>query len=209
MRIWLVAVALVAAGCAQTVSDGCPDAYFVGVRGSGQEPGVGQQVADLYDQFVADFEGSAELVALDYPAAQGQFGDPAIYTASVEAGVAALPATIETLPCRNASVVLAGYSQGAHVITLADVGSVDAVVLMASPVFDPDDSTTKSGDFDPGLGGIIDETPVDPNLADRTIQVCLRGDPVCQAGALAVWVHVWGYAGEELADAAAFAASRV
>lgn len=208
MRIWVVVVALVAVACAQTVDDGCPDVYFVGVRGSGQPPGVGDQVADLYDQFVADFEGSTELVALDYPASQGQFGNPSVYTASVEAGAAALPAALDALPCSGAGVVLAGYSQGAHVITLADVGEVDAVVLLASPVFDPTDDSMKSGDFDPALGGIIDRVPVG-TLADQTMQVCLLGDPVCQAGALAVWVHSWGYAGGALAEAAAFVASRV
>jgi cutinase-like protein len=201
-------IALVAVACAQTVDRGCPEVYFVGVRGSGQPPGVGDQVADLYDQFVANVEASTELVALDYPASEGQFGDPSVYTTSVEAGAVALPPALDALPCPAASVVLAGYSQGAHVITLADVGAVDAVVLLASPVFDPTDDSMKSGDFDPVMGGIIDRVPVGA-LAGRTMQVCLRGDPVCQAGAMAFWVHSWGYAGDALAEAAAFAASRL
>lgn len=208
MRMWVVLVALVAASCAQAVDDGCPDVYFVGVRGSGQEPGIGPQVADLYDQFVAEFGDTSELVALDYPASQGQFGDPSVYTASVEAGVAALPTTLDVLPCEGASIVVAGFSQGAHVIARAGVETVDAVVLLASPVFDPGDDTAKSGDFNPEQGGIIAEIPVEV-ATERTIQVCVRGDPVCQAGSVAFWIHTWGYARDALAEAAAFAASRV
>ena len=203
---------LVASACAQAETDACPDVYFVGARGTGQAPGMGPQVEDLYGQFVDALgapEDEVERVVLDYPAAQSRFGDSTVYEESVEAGAVELGPTLASLDCPEAAVVLAGYSQGAHVIAIADLPAVDAVILLASPVFAPNDATAKSGSFNPEQGGLVAEVSIDGPLAERTIQVCLSGDPVCQFGSIAFWVHSGGYFGEALAPAAAFAADRV
>ena len=211
MRIWAVVVVLLASACSQAaeVDDGCPDVYFVGARGSGQPPGFGPQVDDLYQQFVNAADSDVEQIALDYPAAQGQFGDSSVYSESVTAGASALPPVLASLECQEAAVVVAGYSQGAHVIAISELPAVDAVVLLASPVFAPNDATAKSGSFNPEQGGLIDEVPIDGPLADRTMQVCISGDPICQFGSIAFWVHSGSYFGDALAEAADFAADRL
>ena len=99
--------------------------------------------------------------------------------------------------------------QGAHVIAISELPTVDAVVLLASPVFAPNDATAKSGSFNPEQGGLIEEVPIDGPLADRTIQVCISGDPICQFGSIAFWVHSGSYFGDALAEAADFAADRL
>lgn len=211
MRIWVIVVVLFASACSQAVEvdDGCPDVYFVGARGSGQPPGFGPQVDDLYGQFVEAADADVERIALDYPAAQGQFGDSSVYADSVQTGVSALPPVLASLECQDAAVVVAGYSQGAHVIAVSDLPTVDAVVLLASPVFAPNDATAKSGSFNQDQSGLIDEVPIDGALAERTIQVCLSGDPICQFGSIAFWVHSGSYFGDALSEAAAFAADRL
>ena len=201
----MVVVALVMSACSQPASD-CPDVYFVGVRGSGQEVGVGPELSDLYRQTVDEHGGDIELVALDYPALQSPL-DASAYRESVLAGAAALPEALDALPC-DSPVVVAGFSQGAHVITLANV-QADAVVLLASPVFSPTDATAKSGDFNPEQHGVIADQPIEGPAADRTIQVCLAGDPVCQLGSFSFSVHTDGYIDEALSEAAEFAASLV
>ena len=209
--IWVILVVLFASACSQAaeVDDGCPDVYFVGARGSGQPPGFGPQVDDLYGQFVEAADADVERVSLDYPADQSRFGDSTVYGESVEAGALELPVALASLECPDAAVVLAGYSQGAHVITVADLPAVDAVILLASPVFAPNDATAKSGDYNPDQVGLVDEVPINGALADRTIQVCLSGDPICQFGSIAFWVHSGGYFDDALSEAAAFAADRL
>jgi pimeloyl-ACP methyl ester carboxylesterase len=198
----------------------CPDVVFIGARGTGQDTGIGPQLTDVYEQFVGLLDPGSDVEVsfypLDYPAAGSRFGGASEYSGSVAEGVAALPAAVELVgeQCAGARIVLAGYSQGAHVIAIADhafleQANVDAIVLLANPVFAPGDPTEKVGQFDPEKGGIIREAWIDGPIAERTIQVCLKGDPVCQFGSLAFWVHSYGYAGQVLVPTAQFAADRV
>jgi hypothetical protein len=226
-----VAVALVAAACSAgggTVTDRgewsetepCPDVFFVGARGSGQDPGIGPQLTDVYERFLGLLEPARDVAVaiypLDYPAAESRFGDASEYSESVAAGIRELPVAVELLGsrCEEARIVLGGYSQGAHVIAISDhaslgTGNVDAVILLASPVFAPDDQTEKTGTFKPDQGGIIRQVSINGDLAERTIQLCLSGDPVCQFGSLAFWVHSNVYFGEVLDPTAEFAARGV
>jgi hypothetical protein len=228
MAMVAVVVALVAAACSAgggTVTDRgewsetepCPDVFFVGARGSGQDPGIGPQLTDGYERFLGFLEPAGDIEVaiypLDYPAAESNFGSASQYSDSVAAGVRELSVAIELLGshCEEARLVLAGYSQGAHVIAIADhalleAGNVDAIILLASPVFAPDDPTEKTGTFKPDQGGIIRQVAINGALAERTIQLCLSGDPVCQFGSLAFWVHSNGYFGDVLDPTAEFAA---
>jgi len=198
----------------------CPDVFFVGARGSGQDPGIGPELSDFYEQFLAKLEPARDIEAavypLDYPAADSRFGSTSQYTDSVSQGARALPVAVDMLlsRCQAARIVVAGYSQGAHVITMADhdslaAANVDAVILLANPVFAPDDATGKAGDFNPDQGGIAGQVSINGALAERTIQLCLAGDPVCQFGSLAFWVHTNGYQGEALDQPAGFAADQI
>lgn len=204
-------------------ADPCPTVLFVGVRGTDQDPGIGPQLEDAYGQFVSllrpppDRDITVASYPLDYPAARGGFGDSSAYVDSVEEGAETLVADVEALTnrCASARFVLGGYSQGAHVISIADhdrlaTGTVDAVVLLANPVFSPHDESAKlENGFDPNRGGLFGQVDFDGELAGRTIQVCLDRDPFCQAGTLGVFVHTNGYYGEALGEAAAWAAHMV
>ena len=219
----VIGVVLAACGPTGTVVDGgvwtegetCPHVFFVGARGTDQDPGIGPQMEDLYSQFlgllrpVEDIE--VGIVALDYPAARGDFGDSAAYEASVLAGRHELSLALDRFAseCPSARIVVAGFSQGAHVVAISDLGAVAAVVLLASPVFDPTDATEKSGSFSPDQEGVIDPVALEGDQAERTIQVCLSGDPVCQAGSIAFWIHSNGYYNEALHPAAQFAADQI
>ncbi len=226
-------VALVLAACtttppgtvsdvgAWTAGDPCPAVFFVGARGTDQPAGLGPQLDDAYAQFVSLLEAPAGVDvtvashALDYPAARGGFGDSDAYRESVIDGARALPVVLDELvaACPAARLLIAGYSQGAQLITLADLGGlvagIDAVLLLANPVFSPGDASTKRGDFDPERGGLFGQVDLDAGLAERTIQVCLDADPFCQAGSLGVFVHTFGYHGEALNEAVDWVAARV
>lgn len=232
-RVGLIAVvvALVVAACSAgggTVTDrgewgeteSCPDVFFVGARGSGQDPGIGPQLTDGYERFLGLLEPAGDIEVaiypLDYPADGSLTGGSTRYSDSVAVGVRELPVTIEQLGslCEEARIVLGGYSQGAHVIAVAnhtvlEAENVDAVILLANPVFAPGDPTEKTGTFKPDQGGIIRQAWIDGPLAQRTIQLCLSGDPVCQFGSLAFWVHSNGYFGDVLDPTAQFAAREV
>jgi cutinase len=232
-RVVLIAVvvALVAAACSAdggTVTDrgewseteSCPDVFFLGARGSGQDPGIGPQLTDDYERFLGLLEPPRNIdvarYPLDYPASESNFGGASQYSDSVAAGVRELSMAVEMLGsrCGAARIVLGGYSQGAHVIAIADhavleASNVDAVILLANPVFAPDDPTEKTGTFRPDQGGIIRQVSINGALGERTIQLCLSGDPVCQFGSLAFWVHSGGYFGDVLDPTAEFAAGKV
>jgi cutinase len=198
----------------------CPDVFFVGARGSSQDPGIGPQLTDVYERFVGALEPPRDIEAamfpLDYPAEGSLTGGASGYSDSVATGVRELPAAVELLGsrCEASRIVLGGYSQGAHVIAISDhafleQANVDAVILLANPVFEPDDPTAKVGTFNPDQGGIVGKAWIDGPFAARTIQVCLNGDPVCQFGSLAIWVHSNSYFGETLDPTAEFAAEKV
>lgn len=223
-------VGLVAVACSDAGSvtdrgewdegDPCPDVFFVGARGSGQPDGIGPQLTDGYERFLGFLTPPRDIevavYALGYPAEGTLTGGSQLYSESVEIGVRELPAAVEVLGerCGAALIVLGGYSQGAHVIAVADhafleAWNVDAVILLANPVFAPDDPTEKAGDFNPERGGIIRQAWIDGPIAERTIQLCLNGDPVCQFGSLQFWIHSNGYFGDVLDPTAEFAARAV
>lgn len=200
-------------------TESCPNVFFVGARGTDQDPGIGPQLSDAYSIFLTFLRPEpgrdigVAVYPLDYPAARGRFGDSSKYEESVTAGAGELRAAIDLLAsqCAAARIVVAGFSQGAQVISVADLGeeTIDAMILLANPVFVPDDATEKAGDFNPDQGGLVGRISIEGELADRTIQVCLRGDPVCQSGSLAIWVHSNDYFGSALDPAAEFAANEV
>ncbi|MCH8128593.1 MAG: cutinase family protein [Acidobacteria bacterium] len=203
-------------------TESCPNVFFVGARGTDQDPGIGPQLSDAYSIFLTFLRPGpgrdigVAVYPLDYPAARGRFGDSSKYEESVAAGAGELRAAVDVLAsqCAAARIVVAGYSQGAQVISVADLANlgeatIDAMILLANPVFVPDDATEKAGDFNPDQGGLVGRVSIDGELAGRTIQVCLRGDPVCQSGSLAIWVHSNDYFGSALDPAAEFAANEV
>lgn len=124
-------------------------------------------------------------------------GATAVYAPSVETGrssLAQLLSDISEVCGTDHPTVLAGYSQGAHVVQLVleDIAGepvanmVAAVGLVASPMYTraADDSARGSAYLSAtgvasAFVGTYSTAPIDPEFTDRTRTWCLIGDPVC------------------------------
>jgi len=113
----------------------CARLMFVGVRGSGEDPGYGRTITEIRDRIGAmtDIEDDVRQVWLDYPAvALSDFTTDQLedllfssddasegYRASVLSGVDELQRLLadEGGRCPSEKVLLVGYSQGAEVVT--------------------------------------------------------------------------------------------
>lgn len=141
----------------------CADFLFIGVRGSGESPGYGPTVTRVRDGLAARWtKGSVRQVWLEYPA-----GDPhtltsvsmasllldqpmpaTTYFTSAATGATNLAAVLtdSASRCPAERTILAGFSQGAQVITSA-LGSVPeaparlaAAILVGNPSHYPGQS---------------------------------------------------------------------
>lgn len=115
----------------------CADFLFIGVRGSGEPDGYGETVAGIRDGLAQrwDRSGTVRQTWLDYPAVAPQtlgkvnFEDllfanpmpPTEYFDSAEVGGTRLAAVVNDSlrRCPNERILMAGFSQGAQVITRA------------------------------------------------------------------------------------------
>jgi cutinase len=198
----------------------CTPVVLMGARGSGESAdsyrGLGGVVGPLYDQLKTEFPEFEVIGAntVDYPAvdipwsslAKGLIGRSK-YDASVEQGVQRLVYDLERQvdACGDEQrFILAGYSQGAQVVTEAlgrvigkqeITSKVIGVALFGSPLFSPGDGTTINQQstgpnaYDAKLDGIMwpkRHKPSDRSLLGtwsegtaRARSYCLRGDAVC------------------------------
>jgi len=186
-------------------ANACAEVFFIGARGSGQNDdaagplNMGDQVERLYRLFAArvhdqPISGSNRLarsapVGVNYPAL-GAFSIIGPYFDSVDEGAQDVKAKIRAITRRcgkKTRFVLAGFSQGANAVTQAlsemtPNPRIDAVVLIASPVFRQGEAGTEYGDPGPGSQGILRglwDLAVPDWIADRTIAVCKPLDIVC------------------------------
>jgi len=187
-------------------SNACAEVFFIGARGSGQNGddagplNMGDQIERLYRLYAErihdqPISGSNRLarsapVGVDYPAAGAFSIIDDTYIESVEEGSQDVQAKIDAITERcgkKTRFVLAGYSQGAHAVTaaLTEIGGnnrIDAVVLVASPVFQQGEAGTEYGNPGAASQGILRtlwDLPVPDWIADRTIAVCKPFDIVC------------------------------
>lgn len=192
-----LAAVLVLPGSAGTAdAAACPTTQFVGVRGSGETAtdgeGYGPLVNTVRQNVVVN--GTIEYKRIDYTAVSVPDArkNPFLYMPSVNDGKAKLTSFLTNFhgTCASTPIVLAGYSQGAHVA--ADVfQEIDAgvrarivgIVLFGDPRFNPDQRGVDRGNYNSGLRGLL--TPV---LGARTFAAaqvgyvhsyCQRGDPIC------------------------------
>ncbi|MFP4149353.1 MAG: S-layer homology domain-containing protein [Nitriliruptoraceae bacterium] len=192
-------LASVQAASAPAIGQACPDAVVIGAAGSGQrepssELGMGPQVDGLF-RAVAEVGAGLDLqaVPLEYPAAP--VFPPAVYLDSVTRGIEALADAVADVvdACPGTGIVLAGYSQGAQVVQSwledpdeasgADLAApIDAVVLLASPVFAYQPALTAFGSFDPARAGLLGVGEVPGWIVRDTVTWCERADLVCQLG---------------------------
>ncbi len=190
------------------VADGCPDYQIIGARGSGQA-GYGTQVGGVVDDVEGTLIGAGynvESIALDYPAISlvDSFGLALFtgeYDASVDKGVAALSARLDTAAnvCPGTGIILVGYSQGAQVIkrTMAERPPVDRIVSVVL-LGDPTRDILQSGlvrlgapfiESEGSLGGF----PIPDQIRPLTVDVCAVDDSVCSNAGLNFSGHIDGY----------------
>ncbi len=182
----------------------CPDVELVFARGTGEAPGLGIVGRPLGRALAAELPGRTVVAtAVAYAAAGSQTSagpGSADMVAKVRDRAAACPAT---------QFVLGGYSQGATVTDLAlgirtgvSVGTalpddlaprVAAVVVYGNPL------------------GLTRRTIAQaaPAFADRTVEYCSTGDPVCQPGGAVFAAHLAYVSNGTVDQGAAFAASRI
>jgi Tol biopolymer transport system component len=185
------------------------DAAVVGVRGAG-DPDAPEVLPGRHAKAIAAYLRSKGLALFDnddYPT-DGVIGlpYPAVaplefvgYGLSVSTGASNLETLISSLRSlcgADFPILLAGFSQGAHVIQSAleqlddraDANgdptweSIAGVALLASPRFDPDDSAAR-GTF-PGSAprfGLAGAAEIRDRFSTVTRTYCLADDPVCQA----------------------------
>lgn len=197
--------ALFGVGSGNPVANPCGDAALIGARGSGDNahgssyPGRHALAiaATLTQQYKLKLK-TGNVIGLDYPAVSITNSSAIHYKSSVSTGVTNLlkDITIIRQTCgASFPIVLAGFSQGAHVIQstldklddLASTGdetwkSIAGVVLLASPRFDQHDPVAR-GTFMAGYpyGGLAGQSLVRARFEPITRSYCLGNDPICVA----------------------------
>jgi acetylxylan esterase len=143
----LATVAIVASNQASAAGADCADTHVITARGSTEAPGEGSTGA-LVTQIVTASDQTVSRAAVDYPATLTN------YARSSAQGVSALTTqlTRQVRQCPDQKIVLAGFSQGAHVV-LDVLGG--------------------------GGGGVLGTTtpPISPSIASHVAAVATFGDP--------------------------------
>ena len=204
-------LALVATSCLATPTSGtaapstaiqatCPAAQFVGVRGSGEKnsdgDGYGNTINSVRMRVLSQYP-DAQTFFVDYQAIPVDFLNPRYlpnYRRSINQGIAVTTSFINSFHtrCPGSAVVLAGYSQGAHVAGDAYQGlgtavkdKVVGVALIGDPRFNPDQPRVDVGTYDVrrrGIWQLPGGGPMRTIAASRMPAIhsyCLAGDPVC------------------------------
>ncbi len=186
----------------------CPDVFFIGVRGSGDSPtarrGMGPAVEPVYDALVAAMPDSTiDGIGLDYPAPDafrstaGSLGGRA-YRNSVSDGARQLRSDVSSRAssCPVTPVVLAGHSQGAHVIdrylaqaTEPETVSIVGVALLGDPTRFPTRPYNISPNppaagvwHAPGMGAFRADTEPPASYWGILDSFCIPGDHICAGG---------------------------
>jgi hypothetical protein len=165
------------------------------VRGSGETAtdgeGYGTLVNTVRQNVVNETMGSQPI---DYAAVSVPLAtvDPRLYAASLFDGTVKLTRALTTLylACPDTPIVLAGYSQGAHVA--ADVfqkidpnvrAMIVGMVLFGDPRFNPKQPGVDVGDYDPGLHGLFGARKFSSAQVPYVHSYCQALDPVCNFSA--------------------------
>jgi cutinase len=162
-----------------TASAACPGAEVVFARGRDEPPGLGA----VGDAFVNSLRGKTRMpvgaYGVNYPA-----------NISVDSGASDMAGHVQFMAnsCPNTREVLGGYSLGAEVADVATWGRIPPGV---------DQHVAAVVLFGNGTHGVA------PAFADKTIDQCAQGDPICGKGL--VWsAHLQpSYIGSGLVDQAA------
>lgn len=179
----------------------CPTYQFIGVRGSGETnsdgEGYGVPVNAMRKSLATRISGG-DATFINYPAIPVNIADPHYrdnYRLSINAGMNTLSSFISSFHtrCGSTPIVLAGYSQGAHVVgdvyQSVNQGTRDktTLVMFGDPRFNPAQPQVNFGNFSSARHGIWTAWFNHGN-ASRTFSsgqyssvrsYCLLYDPVC------------------------------
>lgn len=165
-------------GVASAAAAPCPEVEVIFARATTEAPGTGEVGGRFVDEIRAQLPGRfVDVYAVNYPASED-------FAPSASAGASDANAHVRSTAanCPGTRMVLGGYSQGALVVDLTtalpvsiagfapaplppDVaGHVAAVVVFGNPL-------------DRTLGTPLNA--VSPQFANRTLDLCNAGDPVC------------------------------
>lgn len=170
-------------------ADPCPDAEVVFARGTDEPPGIGRMGEPFVNDLRAAMNGkTVGVYAINYPAIS-DWNTTGLGVADTVAHVQDMAAR-----CPSTKLVLAGYSQGAAVVSLATesalppffnpppgssgtlprnaASSVAAVALFGMPSMD-----YLNAHGSPAIA-------VGPQYLDKTINLCVPEDPVCAPGGI-------------------------
>lgn len=209
---------LVAAPAAGAV---CPDVEIVFARGTGEPPGVGTIGQAFVDAVRAQApDRSVQVYPVAYLASD-RFDDRIEFARSVVDGIrdAGARVTSTVAACPQTRIVLGGYSQGAVVAGFVTAAAVpESVPAEAVPAPLPPeiaDHVAAVALFGMPSAGWMNSygappVVVGPRYADRTIQLCVPGDTVCdgEVGALPSFAHMMYGANGMTRQAADFAVNR-
>jgi Cutinase len=165
----------------------CSNLLFLGVRGSGEDQS--HQLAmgtTVYPIYSALRSADRRVVGYGWPFDAVR---PAFVQLTRDANAFIHFLNRRARRCPAERVVLAGYSAGALIVgdalqsaalAAAAEDRVAAAVLLADPEFNPADTRTAAGTFDPRYGGSPRRLPYPAPLASRIRSYCRRQDIVCQ-----------------------------
>ena len=195
LGLWLALAALApASGLA------CSNVEFIGVRGSGESYsgnyGMGFEIAGLYERVRARMPSTQTLQSygLEYPAVNvAEWWKSILYFPSVWEGDEHLENRIkvDASSCSGMKILVAGFSQGAHVVgdTIENLANkndsslshVYGVALLGDPRFNPSDRATARGNYNPEHWGILTERGAySSKINNRLGDWCRLKDAICQ-----------------------------
>jgi cutinase len=159
----------------------CPDVEVVFARATTEPPGVGQVGQAFVDSLRSQVGNrSVAVYAVDYPASE-DFAN----SASAGADDARAHVQYTAVNCPATRIVLGGYSQGALAIDLIAAIPVSFAGFTPAPmppeIADHVAAVAVFGNpLDRYVGAPL--TAVSPLYANKAIDLCAAGDPVCSPG---------------------------
>lgn len=171
------------------IADPCPDAEVVFARGTDESPGIGRMGQPFVDDLRAAANGkTVGVYAVNYPASSDW--------TTTGIGVADTVARVQDMitNCPSTKLVLAGYSQGAAVVSLATESALP-------PFFNPPPNAP--GTLPPKAASHVAAVAlfgmpstdyvnahgspaiaVGPQYLNKTINLCVPEDSVCAPGGI-------------------------
>ncbi|MEE6166177.1 MULTISPECIES: cutinase family protein [unclassified Mycolicibacterium] len=195
-RPLLFAVALAATlgglspATATATEPACPAVEVVFARGTFESPGVGDTGQAFVNALNSKLGTPVSVYGVNYPAS--------LDFATAVDGVADAGNKIESIAasCPDTRIVLGGYSQGAAVAAYTTFDSVPPGLVLPPSITGPMPADIAPhvaavalfGAPDPWFLNLVDSNApsitVGPLYAEKTIQLCAPGDPVCFPGGL-------------------------